>query len=67
MYVQVPALKRLREQACLSLRDLSDRSEVAKSAIASLESGRRAAHPTTVRRLAKALHCSPRDLMEAQP
>ena len=60
--VRLPALKRLRLEAALSQRDLAQRSGVAASTIARIESGEQA-HPSTTRKLAKALNCDPVDLM----
>lgn len=61
--VGVPGLKRWRERAVLSQRELSQRSGVAASTIARIEMGKDA-HPRTVRRLAEALKCDPTELLE---
>jgi transcriptional regulator with XRE-family HTH domain len=61
--VKVPGLKRMRLKVPLSQRELAQRSGVAASTIANAETGAEV-YPSTVRRLAKALGCEPRELME---
>lgn len=53
----VPArLKADRERAMLSLRELSERSGVARDNLANIEKGKtKRPHPSTLRRLAEAL------------
>jgi DNA-binding XRE family transcriptional regulator len=58
-------LAKTRERAGLAQRDLAQRSGVAASTIARIETGHEA-HPSTTRRLAAALGCEPADLMEPE-
>lgn len=58
----VPGLKRLRLDAALSQRDLAIKSGLARSTISALERGAAEARPSTLRRLADALGCTPREL-----
>ena len=58
------ALRRLRQDRALSLRELGERSGVAFDTINKLELGKRSAHPRTVRKLAEALGVQPRELMK---
>jgi len=58
------ALRRLRRERALSLRELGGRSGVAFDAINKLELGRRQAQPRTIRKLAEALDVEPRELMK---
>jgi transcriptional regulator with XRE-family HTH domain len=58
------ALRRLRKDRALSLRELGERSGVAFDAINKLEQGKRSAQPRTIRRLAEALDVEPRQLMK---
>ncbi len=59
-------LRRLRQERALSLRDLKERSGVAFDAISKLETGKRAAQPRTIRRLAEALSVEPTELMKGE-
>ena len=59
-------LRRLRRDRALSLRELGEKSGVAFDTIHKLETGRRAAQPRTVRKLAKALGVEPRELMKGE-
>jgi DNA-binding XRE family transcriptional regulator len=61
----VPGLKKVRHLAALSQRELAQRSGVAASTIANAETGAEV-YPSTVRRLAKALGCEARELMESE-
>lgn len=61
--VTVPSLARVRMRVPLSQRELAKRSGVAAATIARAETGGEV-HPSTVRRLAKALSCEARELME---
>ena len=54
-----------RTSAGLSQRDLAQRSGVAASTIARIETGHEA-HPSTARRLAEALGIEPRELMDPE-
>ena len=58
------ALRRLRKDRALSLRELGERSGVAFDAINKLELGKRSAQPRTIRKLAEALGVEPRELMK---
>ena len=55
-------LRALRLDRALSQRDLAAASGVAQATINRLELGHRSAHPSTVRKLAKALEVEPRAL-----
>lgn len=63
MDVDAEKLKRARARAALTLRELADASGVDFSTIWQLESGRRGARPSTVRKLAAALGVIPADLI----
>ena len=56
-------LRRARALAAMTLRELAEASGVAFSTIWQLESGRREARPSTVRKLAAALGVMPADLI----
>ena len=58
------ALRRLRQDRALSLRELGELSGVAFDTINKLELGKRAAQPRTIRKLAEALGVEPRELMK---
>lgn len=61
--MDIPYLRDLRRQAVMSQEQLSERSGVARDTISKLETGRRKAYPTTVRKLAAGLEVEPRLLM----
>ena len=61
--IMLPGLKRARERAGLSLRELSDASGMDYSMISKLENLRRGAQGRNVRRLAEALGVTPADLV----
>jgi transcriptional regulator with XRE-family HTH domain len=61
--VALPGLRRLRTLAALSQADLAERAGVQRQTINRLEHGGDA-QPSTVRKLAAALNCRPRDLIE---
>jgi transcriptional regulator with XRE-family HTH domain len=63
--VTLPGLRRARLNAALSQRDLARRAGVAASTITRIETGAQA-HPSTMRKLADALGCTPRDLMQPE-
>jgi transcriptional regulator with XRE-family HTH domain len=63
----VPQLRRLREEAALSQRDLARLAGVARTTIFDLERGASAARPSTIRKLARALNCTPRELLRENP
>jgi transcriptional regulator with XRE-family HTH domain len=58
------ALRRLRRERALSLRELGELSGVAFDAINKLELGKRSAQPRTIRKLAETLGVEPRELMK---
>jgi transcriptional regulator with XRE-family HTH domain len=60
--VAAPALREERVRAALTQQELAERSGVARSTIARIETGDQASIPT-VRRLARALGLEPADLM----
>jgi transcriptional regulator with XRE-family HTH domain len=59
-------LRRLRKELALSQQDLERASEVAQHTISALESGKRGARPSTIRKLANALGVDPRELMKGE-
>jgi transcriptional regulator with XRE-family HTH domain len=63
MEVNVGRVKELREERVMSLRELSEFAGVSKDTIWRLESGKSSnAHPSTIRKLAKAFGVDPREL-----
>jgi transcriptional regulator with XRE-family HTH domain len=56
-------LRKMRLLAALSQRDLADRAGVAHTTIIRLERGNPHALPSTVRKLARALHVKPSELL----
>ena len=59
-------LRSLRKQLALSQQDLERASGVAQHTISALESGKRGARPSTIRKLAEALDVKPRELMKRE-
>jgi transcriptional regulator with XRE-family HTH domain len=57
-------LRSLRKERLLTQVELSKMSSVAQDSISSLETGKREAHPGTIRKLAKALGVEPTELMK---
>jgi transcriptional regulator with XRE-family HTH domain len=57
--VDLPHLRGLRQRAVLSQEQLAERSGVARDTISKLETGRRKAYPTTIRKLAAGLEVEP--------
>jgi transcriptional regulator with XRE-family HTH domain len=57
--VDLPHLRGLRQRAILSQEQLAERSGVARDTISKLETGRRKAYPTTIRKLAAGLQVEP--------
>ena len=55
-------LRELREEAVLTVRELSVLSGVSEDTITKIENGHRKARPGTVRKLAKALDVKPQEL-----
>ena len=60
---QCGALKELRRERVLSLRELEEKSGVSYNTIWRIEDGRQGAHPRTVRKLAEALGGAPSELI----
>ena len=56
-------LRSFRQRAIMSQEELAERSGVARDTISKLESGRRKAYPTTIRKLAAGLDVEPRLLL----
>ncbi len=63
MEVNVERLRTLRGEHVLTLRELANEAGVSKDTIWRLENGHSEAHPSTIRKLAKALGVQPRDLV----
>ena len=59
-------LRRLRKELALSQQDLERTSGVAQHTISDLESGKRGARPSTIRKLADALGVEPRELVRTE-
>ena len=57
-------LKELREDAVLTQEELARLSQVGRTTIAAIETGQRAKrpHPSTIRKLAKALRVKPQEI-----
>jgi transcriptional regulator with XRE-family HTH domain len=71
--LDLPHLRGLRQRAVLSQEQLAEKSGVARDTISKLETGRRKAYPTTIRKLAASLDVEPQMLLggveytEAEP
>ena len=63
MEVNVERLKILRGEHVLTLRELAEEAGVSKDTIWRLENGHSEAHPSTIRKLAKALGVQPKELV----
>jgi len=63
MEVDVEKLTQLREDRVLSQRDLAKLAGLAQGTVWRLENGFTEAHPSTIRKLAKALGVEPRELV----
>ena len=61
--MDLPRLRRIRQGAVLSQEELAERSGVARDTISKLETGRRGAYPSTIRKLAAGLEGRPQLLM----
>jgi transcriptional regulator with XRE-family HTH domain len=57
--VDLPHLRRFRMRAVMSQEQLAEQSGVARDTISKLESGRRRAYPSTIRKLAAGLEVEP--------
>jgi transcriptional regulator with XRE-family HTH domain len=63
MEVNVERLRILRVEHVLTLRELAEEAGVSKDTIWRLENGHSEAHPSTIRKLAKALNVQPKELV----
>jgi transcriptional regulator with XRE-family HTH domain len=61
--MDLPRLRRVRQGAVMSQEELAERSGVARDTISKLETGRRGAYPSTIRKLAAGLEVQPQLLM----
>ena len=61
--MDLPRLRLIRQGAVMSQEELAERSGVARDTISKLETGRRGAYPSTIRKLAASLHVQPQMLM----
>jgi transcriptional regulator with XRE-family HTH domain len=61
--MDLPHLRGLRQRAVLSQEQLAEKSGVARDTISKLETGRRKAYPTTIRKLAASLEVEPQMLL----
>lgn len=63
MEVNVERLRALRSEHVLTLRELAEEAGVSKDTIWRLENGHSEAHPSTIRKLARALGVQPKELV----
>ena len=61
--MDLPRLRDFRRRAVMSQEQLAEKSGVARDTISKLESGRRGAYPSTIRKLAAGLEVEPGMLM----
>ena len=61
--MDLPHLRDLRRRAVMSQEDLAEKSGVARDTISKLETGRRRAYPSTIRKLAAGLDVEPQMLL----
>ncbi|MDQ4128390.1 MAG: helix-turn-helix domain-containing protein [Actinomycetota bacterium] len=61
--MDLPRLRLIRQGAVMSQEELAERSGVARDTISKLETGRRGAYPSTIRKLAAGLDVKPQMLM----
>ena len=61
--MDLPRLRLIRQGAVMSQEELAERSGVARDTISKLETGRRGAYPSTIRKLAEGLQVQPQMLM----
>ncbi len=66
LVVKLPGLQQRRLLAALTQTELSQKANVGRATIARIERGEEA-RPSTLRRLAEALHCTTADLMRQPP
>jgi DNA-binding XRE family transcriptional regulator len=64
MEVNVERLRALRVEHVLTLRELAEAAGVSKDTIWRLENGHSDAHPSTIRKLARALEVHPKELVK---
>jgi DNA-binding XRE family transcriptional regulator len=64
MEVNVERLRTLRTEHVLTLRELAEAAGVSKDTIWRLENGHSDAHPSTIRKLARALDVQPKELVK---
>ena len=60
----LPALRNARQRRALTQRELATLAGTSSATISDLETGRRGAYPTTIRRITNSLGISAVDLME---
>jgi transcriptional regulator with XRE-family HTH domain len=61
--MDLPHLRGFRTRAVMSQEQLAEKSGVARDTISKLETGRRRAYPSTIRKLAAGLEVEPRMLL----
>lgn len=61
--MDLPHLRNFRRRAVMSQDQLAEKSGVARDTISKLETGRRKAYPTTIRKLATGLEVEPQILV----
>ncbi len=61
--MDLPHLRRFRQQAVMSQDQLAEQSGVARDTISKLETGQRKAYPSTIRKLASGLEVRPQILL----
>jgi transcriptional regulator with XRE-family HTH domain len=59
-------LRRIRKERLLTQVELSQMTGVAQDSISALETGKREAHPGTIKKLAKKLGVEPKELIKEQ-
>jgi transcriptional regulator with XRE-family HTH domain len=64
--VRLTRLKRRRLERGWTLQDLAHASGITSTSLSYLERGKREPKPATIRRLAEALQCDARELMEPE-
>jgi transcriptional regulator with XRE-family HTH domain len=62
----IPRLRTLRERAALTQRELGQRAGITQASIQKIETGQQEPHPTTIRKLARALRVKPAELMNGR-
>ena len=59
-------VRSLRMRRALSQEDLADRAGMSRSSVHNLESGRHLAHPSSLRKIARALNVTPTQLTSSE-